>query len=184
MGDVIEVGVGSPPVYEAMMVVGTDRRYRRCPRHHHRPAWLCRDHSPRAIPDGSSIYLVDQRADRRRGQRQRDQSGTRPSQEQYSQTVQHAYSISGALASSTNYVSGYGTPVQRDKWFAMTCHRRRFRGGPVLRPGRQARQRDFLGPAMKGLEVPDPDERPPTSRSNYAAYKPSDLVRDVTHVII
>jgi hypothetical protein len=35
------------------------------------------------------------------------------------QTIQHAYQVGGALQSATNYVSGLGTPLDRDRMLAI-----------------------------------------------------------------
>jgi hypothetical protein len=38
---------------------------------------------------------------------------------QYCQTVQHAYQVGGALQGDTNYVTGFATPLDRDRMLAM-----------------------------------------------------------------
>ena len=176
LGDVFEIGVGSPPVYEAMMVVGTVAGTGGAPD----SVTVQRGYAgttAETIPDGSSIFLLTNT--RTGGEVNVNAINRNPTtQEQYSQTVQRAYSISGALASSTNYVSGYGTPVQRDKWFAMTSAADDFE--EALYYGRGVKLTSgFSRPGMKGLRslIQTNVAYQPL---NYANYKPSDFVRDIT----
>lgn len=95
---------------------------------------------------------------------------------QYCQTVQHAYQVGGALQTDSNYVTGFATPLDRDRMLAMQHVMDDFesacyygKGVPIT----QAASR----PLMKGLAslIQTNNVSAPT---NAAAYKPSDLVRD------
>lgn len=96
---------------------------------------------------------------------------------QHLQTFQHPWSVGGALASSTNYVSGYGLPIDRDRYLAManlmddlekTC----WYGRGVALAG------DTTRPAMYGVRAQLTTNNT-TSPTNAGAYKPDDLVRDL-----
>lgn len=95
---------------------------------------------------------------------------------QYCQTVQHAYQVGGALQSVENFVSGIGTPLDRDRMIAMQNCMDDFEqatyyglGVPITSPTTR--------PQMKGLRnlIASNQTSAPV---NAAAYKPSDLVRD------
>lgn len=95
---------------------------------------------------------------------------------QYCQTVQHAYQVGGALQSTTNFVSGLGTPLDRDRMLAMqNCmddfEEASYYGKGVAISGPSTR------PQMKGLRslIATNNTTNPVSK---AAYKPSDLIRD------
>jgi hypothetical protein len=95
---------------------------------------------------------------------------------QYCQTVQHAYQVGGALQADTNYVTGFATPLDRDRMLAMqhvmddfesACY---YGKGVPLSAGTSR-------PLMKGIASLIVTNNV-TSPTNAAAYKPSDLVRD------
>lgn len=95
---------------------------------------------------------------------------------QYCQTVQHAYQVGGALQSVENFVSGIGTPLDRDRMIAMQNCMDDFEqatyyglGVPITSPSTR--------PQMKGLRNLIASNQT-TAPVNAAAYKPSDLVRD------
>jgi len=95
---------------------------------------------------------------------------------QWCQTVQHAYSVGGSLESSTNYVSGHGTPLQRDRMLAAQhCfddfESAIYYGKLVGKTAPDAR------PQMAGFDdlLISNNTKNPT---NASAYKPSDLIRD------
>lgn len=95
---------------------------------------------------------------------------------QYCQTVQHAYQVGGSLQSVENYISGVGTPLDRDRMIAMQNCMDDFEqatyyglGVPVSGPSSR--------PQMKGLRSLIATNRT-NAPVNAAAYKPSDLVRD------
>jgi Family of unknown function (DUF5309) len=103
---------------------------------------------------------------------------------QYCQTVQHAYQIGGALQADANYVTGFATPLDRDRMLAMqhtlddfesSCY---YGLGIVI--GATATR-----PMMVGLAGGTTASPTGLIKSNFvagptnaAAYKPSDLVRD------
>jgi hypothetical protein len=100
---------------------------------------------------------------------------------QYCQTVQHAYSIGGALEADTNWVGGFASPLQRDKLLAMQHVVDDFEsaiyygdGVPLAAAGTR--------PAMLGLKNLIVSNKT-TSPTNSAAYKPSDLVRDTIQAV-
>jgi hypothetical protein len=97
--------------------------------------------------------------------------------EQYCQTVQHAYQVGGALASASNYVSGYGPAIQRDKYMTMQHCMDDFESACLYGKGVQLAG-VTTRPAMKGLRslIATNLVAAPT---NASAYKPSDLIRDV-----
>jgi hypothetical protein len=95
---------------------------------------------------------------------------------QYCQTVQHAYQVGGALQSVENFVSGIGTPLDRDRMIAMQNCMDDFEqatyygvGVPISSPSTR--------PQMKGLRKLI-NSNQTSAPVNAAAYKPSDLVRD------
>ena len=95
---------------------------------------------------------------------------------QYVQTIQHAYQVAGSLQSKTNYVSGLGTPLQRDKMLAMQNCMDDFEGASYYGKG-VALAASTTKPGMKGLRTLISTNNT-TSPTNAAAYKPSDLIRD------
>lgn len=101
---------------------------------------------------------------------------------QWCQTVQHAYAVGGALQSDSNYTSGLGTPLDRDRMlatqhvvddFEVAC----YKGKVVPLAGTTTR------PQMAGLQslITTNNTSSPT---NAAAYKPSDLIRDALQTTI
>ncbi len=97
---------------------------------------------------------------------------------QYCETVQHAYQVGGALQADANYVTGFATPLDRDRMLAMqhtmddfesSCY---YGKGVGLTGGSAATRPMMLGVSslLKTNVV--------TSPTNGGAYKPSDLVRD------
>lgn len=95
---------------------------------------------------------------------------------QWCQTVQHSYSVGGSLASTTNYVSGYGGPLQRDRYLcAQHCfddfESALYYGTVVGITSTTSR------PMMGGFDKLIATNRV-TSPTNAAAYKPTDLMKD------
>ncbi len=95
---------------------------------------------------------------------------------QYCQTIQHAYQVGGSLQSAENFISGLGTPLDRDRMLAMQhCmddfEEASYYGTGVAIAGPTTR------PQMKGLRNLCVSNKT-TSPINAAAYKPSDFVRD------
>lgn len=99
-------------------------------------------------------------------------------QTQWCQTVQHVYQVGGSLQADTNYVTGFASPLDRDRMLAMqhvmddfesSC----YYGPGVALTGGSASTR----PVMYGLNNLIVTNNT-TSPTNAAAYKPSDLVRD------
>lgn len=93
------------------------------------------------------------------------------------QTVQHAYQVGGSLATTQNYVSGLGTPLDRDRMLAMQhCmddfESAIYNGVSVLYSSAQSARA-----MMTGLGTLVVTNRV-TAPTNAAAYKPSDLIRD------
>lgn len=94
------------------------------------------------------------------------------------QTVQHAYRVGGSLASTTNYVSGLGTPLQRDKMIAMQHCFDDFESAMYRGVGISYGAGSGTRAMMKGLASLIVTNLV-TSPTNAGAYKPSDFVRDV-----
>jgi hypothetical protein len=100
---------------------------------------------------------------------------------QYCQTVQHPYQVGGALQADTNYVSGYGMPLQREIMMAMQHTMDDFEeailyGVGVGLSGATSR------PAMKGVRSIAGNIT--TSPTNASAYKSTDLIRDTTQACL
>lgn len=95
---------------------------------------------------------------------------------QYCQTIQKATSVGGALNSATNYVSGYGPPIRRDKYMAMQHCMDDFESAMLYGKG-VAIASSTTKPAMKGIRTLIATNLV-TSPTNASAYKPSDLIRD------
>jgi hypothetical protein len=95
---------------------------------------------------------------------------------QYCQTVQHAYQVGGALQADANYVTGFATPLDRDRMLAMQHVMDDFESAVYYGKGVPLSS-STSRPLMKGLQalVQTNNVLTPT---NAAAYKPSDLVRD------
>jgi hypothetical protein len=95
---------------------------------------------------------------------------------QYCQTVQHAYQVGGSLQADTNYVSGFATPLDRDRMLAMQHVMDDFESACYYGKGVPLAAQSTR-PLMKGLQslISTNNVLAPT---NSAAYKPSDLVRD------
>jgi hypothetical protein len=92
------------------------------------------------------------------------------------QTIQHAYQVGGSLQSATNYVSGYGTPLQRDKMLTVQHCMDDFES--AIYYGKDVPlAASSTKPMMKGLKTLISTNLT-TSPTNASAYKPSDLVRD------
>jgi hypothetical protein len=95
---------------------------------------------------------------------------------QYCQTVQHAYQVGGALQADASYVSGFATPLDRDRMLAMQHVMDDFESACYYGKGVPLSS-SASRPLMKGLQalIQTNSVSAPT---NAAAYKPSDLVRD------
>lgn len=95
---------------------------------------------------------------------------------QYCQTVQHAYQVGGALQTDTNYISGFATPLDRDRMLAMQHVMDDFESACYYGKGVPLSS-STSRPLMKGVQslIQTNNVSVPT---NAAAYKPSDLVRD------
>jgi hypothetical protein len=96
---------------------------------------------------------------------------------QHCQTVMHSYQVGGALASTENYVSGLGTPLDRDRMLCMQHCMDDFESGiyggvGVSYGASQGARAMMIG--LNSLIVTNNVTTP----TNYNAYKPSDLVRD------
>lgn len=95
---------------------------------------------------------------------------------QWCQTIQHAYQVGGALQSTTNYVSGLGDPLDRDRMLTMQHVMDDFEsacyyGKVVANTGATVR------PQMQGLQNLIATNKT-TTPTNASAYKPADLYRD------
>lgn len=92
------------------------------------------------------------------------------------QTVQHAYQVGGALQADSNYVSGFASPLDRDRMLAMQHVMDDFESACYYGKG-VALAASTTRPLMKGLGtlITTNTTSAPT---NLAAYKPSDLIRD------
>jgi hypothetical protein len=95
---------------------------------------------------------------------------------QYCQTVQHAYQVGGALQADANYVTGFATPLDRDRMLAMQHVMDDFESACYYGKGVPLTA-STSRPLMKGIAslIQTNTTGAPT---NAAAYKPSDLVRD------
>jgi Family of unknown function (DUF5309) len=96
---------------------------------------------------------------------------------QYCQTVQHAYQVGGSLATTQNYVSGLGTPLDRDRMLALQNCMDDFESaiyyGLGISYGSGASARAMMY-GCANLIVTNNTSSP----VNANAYKPSDLIRD------
>lgn len=95
---------------------------------------------------------------------------------QYCQTVQHAYQVGGALQADSNYVTGFATPLDRDRMLAMQHVMDDFESAVYYGKGVQVAA-SGTRPMMKGISTLIQTNNV-TAPVNAAAYKPSDLVRD------
>ncbi len=95
---------------------------------------------------------------------------------QYCQTVQHAYQVGGALQADANYVTGFATPLDRDRMLAMQHVMDDFESAVYYGKG-VALAAAGTRPLMKGIGSLITTNTT-SSPTNGAAYKPSDLVRD------
>jgi hypothetical protein len=95
---------------------------------------------------------------------------------QYCQTVQHAYQVGGALQSDSNYVTGFATPLDRDRMLAMQHVMDDFESACYYGKGVPLSSATSR-PLMKGIQSLI-QTNSVTAPVNSAAYKPSDLVRD------
>ena len=103
---------------------------------------------------------------------------------QTTQTIEHAYSVGGSLASSANYVSGEGNPVDRDRMLAMQhclddMESAMYGASQYTIANRvdYASSSGALAVQLGLLSLIVTNKV--TSPVNAAAYKPSDLARDV-----
>lgn len=95
---------------------------------------------------------------------------------QWSQTVQHAYQIGGALQSTGAYMGGSITPLDRDRSIAMQHAMDDFEG--ALYRGKGVKNTSsVLNQTMKGFETLLTTNNV-TSPTNGSAYKPSDFITD------
>jgi hypothetical protein len=95
---------------------------------------------------------------------------------QFSQTVQHAYQISGALQSTRNYMDGIITPLDRDRSLAMQHVMDDFESAMYYGKG-GAYSGTNNNQSMKGFQtlLVTSNQATPT---NAATYKPTDFIRD------
>jgi uncharacterized protein DUF5309 len=99
---------------------------------------------------------------------------------QYCQTVQHAYQVGGALQADANYVTGFATPLDRDRMLAMQHVMDDFESGCYYGKGVPL-SASTSRPLMKGIQTLIQTNNV-SSPTNAAAYKPSDLIRDTLQV--
>lgn len=102
--------------------------------------------------------------------------------DQYVQVVQHSYSVGDMLQRSTNYVSGYGMPLQRDRFLCMQHVYDDMEEGMLYGRG-VAIAADTTKPAQKGLRSLIVTNNT-TSPTNAAAYTPQDFLRDTVEKVI
>lgn len=95
--------------------------------------------------------------------------------QQHAQTVQHAYSVGGALQSAGNYMDGAITPLDRDRMMAMQHCVDDMEGGFYM--GEGVALGSGVNPRQKGLRKLLTTNNS-ASPSNAGAYKPSDFIRD------
>lgn len=95
---------------------------------------------------------------------------------QWCQTVQHAYQVGGALEGTTNYVSGLGGPLDRDRMLAMQHCFDDFESACYFGTAVGVTS-STTRPMMGGLKSLITTNKT-TSPTNASAYKPSDLIRD------
>ncbi len=93
------------------------------------------------------------------------------------QVVMHAYQTGGSLASTTNYVSGLGTPLDRDRMLAMQHSMDDFESAMYYGSGVSFGSTLGARAMMVGLANLIVTNRV-TAPASASAYKPSDLVRD------
>ena len=96
--------------------------------------------------------------------------------EQYPQTVQHAYSVGGALEADTNYTTGFTGPLDRDRMLAIQHTLDDFESASYYGKGVKLAS-TTTRPLMKGISTLITTNNT-TIPTNAAAYKPSDLIRD------
>ncbi len=125
--------------------------------------------------DGAIVYLI---GNARKGNEinQQGLSRTPNPTTQYCQTFQSPYQVGGSLASTANYVSGLGGPLQRDRLMAMQHTADDFERTSYYGAG-QAPTATAV-PAEKGLRTLIVTNRV-TAPTNAGAYKPDDLIRDL-----
>jgi hypothetical protein len=95
---------------------------------------------------------------------------------QFCQTVQHAYQVGGALQADANYITGFATPLDRDRMLAMQHVMDDFESAVYYGKGVPLSSATSR-PLMKGIQALIQTNNVSTP-TNAAAYKPSDLVRD------
>lgn len=96
---------------------------------------------------------------------------------QYCQTVQHAYQVGGSLQSTSNFMDGAVTPLDRDRMMAMQNSLDDFERACYYGKG-IATNATVSRPTMKGFKTLF-STNSVTSPTNASAYKPSDFTRDV-----
>lgn len=95
---------------------------------------------------------------------------------QYSQTVQHAYQVGGSLQSTTNFMDGAITPLDRDRMMAVQHVMDDFERALYFGKG-QALSSTVNNQSMKGCKTILATNSV-TSPTNASSYKPSDFNRD------
>jgi Family of unknown function (DUF5309) len=176
VGDVIEA-IGTGGLYEQMLITAMDvpgtpdtvtvvRGYA--------------GSTAATIPDGTSVFLIGNT--RTGGEINQNAINRLPTvTEQYQQVCMHSYQTSGMLQGSTNYVSAYGTPVMRDRWWCMQAvaddmeSAMYYGRGVKLSAGQPAPTRPMQYGIRSLLKT-----NVTTNPTNAAAYRPYDFVRDVT----
>ena len=96
---------------------------------------------------------------------------------QYCQTIMHAYQVGGSLATTQNYVSGLGTPLDRDRMLGLQHVMDDFESAMYYGTGISYGSAPGARAMMWGLSNLVKTNRV-TAPTNASAYKPSDLVRD------
>lgn len=98
--------------------------------------------------------------------------------EQFSQTVQHAYQISGALNSATNYMGGSITGLARAKELAIQHCMDDFENALLIGKGTTGGLSSTVSnPTMKGMKYLFTTNNT-ASATNGSSYKPSDFMTD------
>jgi hypothetical protein len=98
--------------------------------------------------------------------------------EQYSQTVQHAYQVGGMFNSTSAYMGGDITPLQRDKQMAMQHVMDDFESALYYGKGTTGGFSSTLNnQTMKGLQTLITTNTT-ASPTNAGSYKPTDFTRD------
>lgn len=95
---------------------------------------------------------------------------------QYAQTVQHPYQVGGSLQSTSNFMGGLTTPLDRDRMMAIQHVMDDFERAMYYGKG-QALSSTISNQTMKGFKTRLTTNNT-TSPTNASAYKPSDFNRD------